>query len=175
LSEAEQARRTALLEGDRIREALAASLAEAELTSADFTSNDNSEDDVECPPLESRRASWDWEVRSQHNGSQSDDDEVEVDSRSRRQRLEEELELREEDVHRISQYMQYVDNITRRRTHMLSGMTTLPHAPVGFRYIEDDEYVLTAHTFFDSNMLDPEDPSFSLKLKKTAPWDRQFT
>ena len=127
--------------------------------------NHDNDDDSECPPLESRRGSWDWEVRSQHSSSPSDDDEV--DSRSCRDRLEEEPEQCEEDVLHISQYTQYVENITQRRTHMLAGMTTLPHAPVGFRYIED-EYVLTPPPFSHFNLLYPEDLSFSLALKKTV-------
>jgi hypothetical protein len=134
LTEAEQARRNVLLEGDRFREAHAASLAAAELTSADATIETNNE--VECLPLESRRSSWDWDVGSQHSSASSDMEYSQQDG------------LQEEpgEIGSISQaqFMQYVEGITQRRISMLSGMTTLPHPPVGFHYVED-KYVCAHH------------------------------
>ncbi|KAJ7089409.1 hypothetical protein C8R44DRAFT_892366 [Mycena epipterygia] len=157
LNDRDQAARRAILEEDRLREVHAAAFAVME------PSWGNDTDIVEPIPAESRRSSGDWDSHTEFSDDEGNPPRgrptlqifsgLPRTNRERRERLRERLleeaDLCVEDARRAAAYIR---GITQRRENMLAGMTTLPVAPDGFCYIEDDESVYLAQIEEDGSL-----------------------
>ncbi|KAJ7453516.1 hypothetical protein FB451DRAFT_670057 [Mycena latifolia] len=171
LTEIEQGRRGAILAEDRLREirTAALTLGEQEDMSPPPESRHNSWDwddtasrssslasdeslplgDVSCAPdVVSQRELEDGHELAGAIGSGGFRLEAALAQRQR-QRLQEEAALCEEDARRLTQY---ILGITQRRTRMLMGMTTLPYAPEGFCYVENEGSIHLARIEEDGSL-----------------------